>query len=387
MSEALDLKVRDLSLDTVSPTVRVRSGKSGKTRLVPVHPELHGALNSALAYGDISQGRIIEAHTTTAWRCVKTAVKRAEELGAIAPGKQVSTHTLRHRYGDNYSPNMEGMETIPMTTEEVSEGIAYYRNLRINPDITLPLREGPIRFGMLRRNDLSSNSWRVWTTKAGDIYIACRDHMTDQKISLHQSGKQQIAFTSESGIETTAGSRFVDQWWEPEHTSDSKVTSTFTLLFPSWALTLTQAIRDESPRIWNRNQVFIEAAESPITTVVSFIISDEDLTMRFNTEGESPSFPLSILPARSGKKLWVVASHVPEGNMMSLAEQCIGDFNSSINEDVKDKVRDLPSGHVLGMCATGRSAAGGAFMMPFSVEMHWGDRGSAAESALADTIL
>ena len=66
VSEALDLEVRNLSLDTASPTLRVRSGKGGKTPLVPVHPELHGALNSALAYGDISQGRIIEAHPATA---------------------------------------------------------------------------------------------------------------------------------------------------------------------------------------------------------------------------------------------------------------------------------------------------------------------------------
>ena len=49
-----------------NPTVRVLSGKGGKSRLVPVHPELHGALGSALAYGDISQGRIVEAHPTTA---------------------------------------------------------------------------------------------------------------------------------------------------------------------------------------------------------------------------------------------------------------------------------------------------------------------------------
>ena len=98
VSEALDLEVRDLSLDTASPTLRVRSGKGGKSRLVPVHPELHGALSSALAYGDISQGRIVEAHPATAWRWVKAAVKRAEELGAISPGKRVSTHTLRHSY-------------------------------------------------------------------------------------------------------------------------------------------------------------------------------------------------------------------------------------------------------------------------------------------------
>ena len=98
VSEALDLEVRDLSLDTSTPTLRVRSGKGGKTRLVPVHPELHSALSSALAYGDISQGRIIDAHTTTAWRWVKAAVRRAEELGAISQGKRVSTHTLRHSY-------------------------------------------------------------------------------------------------------------------------------------------------------------------------------------------------------------------------------------------------------------------------------------------------
>ena len=63
-----------------------------------MHPELHGALNNALAYGDISQDRIVEAHPTTAWRWVKAAVKRAEELGAIAPGKRIGTHTLRHSY-------------------------------------------------------------------------------------------------------------------------------------------------------------------------------------------------------------------------------------------------------------------------------------------------
>ena len=55
-------------------------------------------LSHTLAYGEISQGRIIEAHPTTAWRWVKTAVKRAEELGTISPGKRIGTHTLRHSY-------------------------------------------------------------------------------------------------------------------------------------------------------------------------------------------------------------------------------------------------------------------------------------------------
>ena len=107
VSEALDLEVRDLSLDTPNPTLRVRAGKGGKSRLVPVHPELHEALSSALAYGDISQGRIVEAHPTTAWRWVQAAVKRAEELSAIAPGKKMGTHTLRHSYA-HHMPRLFG---------------------------------------------------------------------------------------------------------------------------------------------------------------------------------------------------------------------------------------------------------------------------------------
>ena len=105
VSEALDLEVRDLSLDAAHPTLRVRAGKGGKSRLVPVHPELHSALTSALSYGSISRGRIIEAHPATAWRWVQAAVKRAEELGALPPGKRVGTHTLRHSYARHYLLN------------------------------------------------------------------------------------------------------------------------------------------------------------------------------------------------------------------------------------------------------------------------------------------
>ena len=59
---------------------------------------LHGALTNALAYGDISRCRIIGAHPATAWRWMKTAVRRAEVVRAIAPGKRIGTHTLRHNY-------------------------------------------------------------------------------------------------------------------------------------------------------------------------------------------------------------------------------------------------------------------------------------------------
>ena len=98
VSEALALDVSDLSLDSDLPTIRVRSGKGKKARVVPVHPELAAAFRMALSYGNAREGRLIEAHRSTAWRWVQAAVERAERLGAIAPGRRVGTHTLRHSY-------------------------------------------------------------------------------------------------------------------------------------------------------------------------------------------------------------------------------------------------------------------------------------------------
>ena len=56
VSEALALDVSDLSLDSDLPTIRVRSGKGRKARVVPVHPELAAAFRMALSYGNVAEG-------------------------------------------------------------------------------------------------------------------------------------------------------------------------------------------------------------------------------------------------------------------------------------------------------------------------------------------
>ena len=191
--------------------------------------------------------------------------------------------------------------------------------------------------------------------------------MKESKVSLHQSGKQHLGFTSESGLETTDGGRFWDEWWEPQIHKGSKVVPSFSLLFPSWSLGLTAAMRDTNPQVWNRNQVFVEAAESPEATIVSLVITDLDFEIRFNTTGELQSFPFAVLPVRPGQNLWVIARQGPEGNMKELAERGI----RSINADMAEKLRGLPSGHVLGLTVTGRSEDAGRYMLPFPAQMHW----------------
>ena len=98
ISEALDLEVSDLSLDAENQTLRVRSGKGRRARVVPIHPELAAAFRLALSYGTVSDGRLVDVHRTMAWRWVQAAVRKAEELGAIPSGRRVGTHTLRHSY-------------------------------------------------------------------------------------------------------------------------------------------------------------------------------------------------------------------------------------------------------------------------------------------------
>ena len=99
VSEALALEVGDLSLDVELPTLRVRQGKGRKARIVPVHPELHSALTSALQFGNIDiEDKIVKASRSTADRWVRDATAAAQRDGAIAPGRRISNHTLRHSY-------------------------------------------------------------------------------------------------------------------------------------------------------------------------------------------------------------------------------------------------------------------------------------------------
>lgn len=96
ISEALALEVADLNLDDDNPTLRVREGKGGKDRLVPVHSELGVALRNFLAFSKVRRGPIFDTSRSTGWRWLKTALERAVELNQIPPGRKVATHTLRH---------------------------------------------------------------------------------------------------------------------------------------------------------------------------------------------------------------------------------------------------------------------------------------------------
>ena len=173
----------------------------------------------------------------------------------------------------------------------------------------LPFTESPIHFAVGMKNGLSSNAWGVRVEGTGDAYIYCRDIMKDIKISLHQSGKQQVAFTKESGYKMTPGSRFWNQWREPP--SQRPPVPTFKLVFPGWALSLNGEDRKKGrPKKWDTNDIIIEG-DDELLTVVWFFIMDEGQVPR--QEG-LPSEPIGILRLRQGKDLCVIAGREYERN-------------------------------------------------------------------------
>ena len=245
-------------------------------------------------------------------------------------------------------------------------------NESLGHDVKLPLRNNRIRFGVKRRDGRSSNSWLVWGDRQGNFYIRARDHMEESKVSLHNSGQQHFAFTPESGHTVSDGTRFISRWRQPNYDDGSNLTPSFYLLFPTWGLGVTQDDRDAQSSVWGKHEVFVEAAARPLATIVAFTVTDPGLNVRFHPTAETPSFPIGVISHGSGKTLWVVAQHIPEGNMMDMAEQALKGAvaNANTDEELKEKLTGMPDGHVLGLSATGPGPDGSRYLMLFPGQLH-----------------
>lgn len=250
-------------------------------------------------------------------------------------------------------------KTIKEIRSEMQGGMA----CRMDPSRSIPLQQNSIRFSVLRRNGLSSNSWRVWVGKPGDVYIACRDHLGGLKISLHRSGKCHIASNQKEVID---GDRYLGKWDRPI-TEEIRGLRPFQLLFPTKALCVNQEARDENKALWAKNEVYIEAPESPFGTTVSFVIV-EDTIKTMNAEA-ALSYPLAIMPAWPGTNLWVVVSHLYEGKMLEVAGNIIRNFGDLIDEDTVEQLAKEPDGKVFTITVSGHADGESVYLMPFPVEI------------------
>lgn len=228
-------------------------------------------------------------------------------------------------------------------------------SVKPNSGVQLPLREGPLRFAVMRKDGMSSNSWRAWVESPGDFYIKCRDNMSEIKISLHKSGKHQIAFTTESKLEMTPGSRFWDRWTEPLYIDRLNLQPTFKLYFPSWGLSLSNEDRLQHPETWDKNEILISTSDKDLMTTVSFYVVDE----RKKLKNENVlHYVLGIMPTRPEFNLWTITYQEQDHGLRQIVAQALQKIDPNSFPTLKES-----KGEVLSACLTGLSGSGGAFMI------------------------
>ena len=95
VSEALSLTGADVRLAMQPPQLRVRRGKGGKARLVPVHPELAAMLAAVAMRPD---RRLFDCSRRTAAYVAEAAIAKAgvEPWGLADGARKAGCHSLRH---------------------------------------------------------------------------------------------------------------------------------------------------------------------------------------------------------------------------------------------------------------------------------------------------
>jgi hypothetical protein len=155
-------------------------------------------------------------------------------------------------------------------------------------NISLPLRRGPVRFAVGSSTGLTSNTWRVWTGKGGDVYFACRDNFKEAKVSLHASGRWRMGFTTEAVTKdgTLLAGEQNRAWevWDKPPASPWGAVAALHLVFPTSEL----AVRpDQRPPGFWKNVVYVEPASPGQMVLVTLFVTEGDPVPETNSPGRT----------------------------------------------------------------------------------------------------
>ncbi|MBB5048689.1 hypothetical protein HNR60_003457 [Rhodopseudomonas rhenobacensis] len=134
----------------------------------------------------------------------------------------------------------------------------------------------PVRFCVGRRDGLTSHSWRVWSERRSEIYLACRDAFQDIKVSLHSSGRWRMGFTKEAieadpTLIAKGRNRAWDVWDKPDPQLPNVVVA-FGLYFPQSEFLVTPEQR--TARSWKEVR-YIPPACTGRVNIVSLCIAGQ----------------------------------------------------------------------------------------------------------------
>lgn len=174
---------------------------------------------------------------------------------------------------------------------------------------TLPLRDHVVRFAVGDPGGVTSNAWRVWTTRQGDIYLACRDSLKETKVSLHVSGRWRFGFTEEAAIArpdllAPGADRAMEVWDKPPEFSPG-IVQAYKLYFPLAALYVKPEAR--IGKKWN-GVIYVEEGNLEACTVMAVYITTTSRPFSFSN---IRSFCLGMWTLPDGTFAQVVAQAEP----------------------------------------------------------------------------
>jgi hypothetical protein len=185
----------------------------------------------------------------------------------------------------------------------------------------LPIKGKPVRFAVGAPNGITSNSWKVWSTKSG-VYIACRDNFRETKVSLHNStdphasSRWRMGFSNESlpkiaHLRSDDENRAWEVWDEPAATLPGTVVA-FRLFFPTSELAVGPELR--APNKW-KNVIYVESAPPGKLTVLTLFVTLGTPELAHESE---PSFRLALFDVGNGRFAQLIAHGEPEGDFPDL---------------------------------------------------------------------
>jgi hypothetical protein len=198
----------------------------------------------------------------------------------------------------------------------------------------LPITSGAVRFAVGPPNGITSNSWRCWTAKKGDVYIACRDNFQDCKVSLHASGRWHMGFTEQAlkkhpNLLNENRNRAWEVWNKPPPQLPDIVIA-YRLFFATSELAVLPAQR--SPDQWKRT-IFIEAAPPGKMTAVTLFVTKGHHELKRDSE---PSIWLASLDIGEGRRAQLVVHGEPEGTIPELIDKTLLEMRNRAKQAGKE---------------------------------------------------
>ena len=197
----------------------------------------------------------------------------------------------------------------------------------------VPVTGRSVRFAVGNPSGLSSDSWKVWTTRQGDIYLACRDINRDCKISLHASGAWRLAYLKEAfeqgDVIPDGADRVIERWERPSGWGEQPVAG-FRVVVTSGGLYRTPGDRTG----WTRTTVWvdprIEIAEATVISVYG--------VPNGQTVVEPPGV-LAVLDLVEGMKAHVVAWQFETlSGFEEIGEAVVAETDPAVTLDTSDIV-------------------------------------------------